>query len=133
MTGNNIDVKIDGTLNASRAIMAQVAVASPSGDNSILCADIGGGTAALRNTVTHSLGGSLGAGGDLRVRQRFITTVRLPGYGGANNDDAAVVTYLTGRNTLVNVPQATATNNVAGGGSGFVNTVSGSPCTQPTP
>ena len=37
---------------------------------------------------------------DIRLRQRQATTVRLPGYGGANNDDAAVVAYLTGRNTL---------------------------------
>jgi hypothetical protein len=70
------------------------------------------------------------AAGDIRTRQRFVTTVTLPGYGGANNNDAAVVTYLAGRNTLVNSPTATATNEVGStpGAGGFVG---GGSCPQP--
>src|SRR5205085_6775639 len=49
----------------------------------------------------------------------------LPGYGGANNNDAAVVTYLTGRNTL---STAAASNTVPTGG-GWVG---GAACTQPS-
>src|SRR5205085_1355466 len=49
----------------------------------------------------------------------------LPGYGGANNDNAAVVTYLTGRNTL---STAAASNTVPTGG-GWVG---GAACTAPS-
>jgi hypothetical protein len=93
-----------------------------------MCADIGG-AGALRNIFTHSLGGNMAAG-DIRVRQRFVTTVTLPGYSGSNSDNAAVVTYLAGRNTLVNSPTATATNEVGvtPGAGGYVG---GAACTQP--
>jgi hypothetical protein len=93
-----------------------------------MCADIGG-AGTLRNTLTHSLGGTMAAG-DIRIRQRFVTTVTLPGYAGANNNDAAVVAYLAGRNTLVNSPTATATNEVGitAGAGGFVG---GAACAQP--
>jgi hypothetical protein len=43
--------------------------------------------------------GSGGAGGtDFRLRQRQSTTVRLPGYAGANNDVAAVTSFVQGNN-----------------------------------
>ena len=128
VTGNSINMQLDGTGNAVTGILAQVAVASPSGDNMNMCADIGG-AGTLANTFTHSLGGNMAAG-DIRARQRFVTTVTLPGYGGANNDNAAVVAYLAGRNTLVNSPTATATNEVGAttGAGGFVG---GAACAQP--
>jgi len=128
VTGNTIDMQIDGTNNPTTGILAQVAVASPSGDNTNMCADLGG-AGALQNTFTHSLGNNIAAG-DIRVRQRFVTTVTLPGYAGANSDNAAVVAYLAGRNTLVNSPTATATNEVGvtAGAGGFVGGVA---CPQP--
>jgi hypothetical protein len=121
VTGNVVDVKLDGTGNAVTGLLAQVAVASPSGDNTSMCADIGG-AGGLANVFTHSMGGTMVAG-DLRLRQRFVTTVSLPGYGGASNDNAAVVAYLAGRNTLANSPTATATNEVGAtpGAGGFIN------------
>jgi hypothetical protein len=133
VTGNSIDMQIDGTNNPTAGILAQVAVASPSGDNSSLCADIGG-AGALRNTFTHSIAAANMPAGDIRTRQRFATVVRLPGYAGAANDTAAVVAYLTARNTLVNVPSATATDGITAGdpgAQGYLNTVGGLPCTQP--
>ena len=54
VTGNIIDIKLDGTGNAVAGILAQSQVASPQGDGSSMCIDIGGATAALRNTFTHS-------------------------------------------------------------------------------
>jgi hypothetical protein len=66
------------------------------------------------------------SGEDIRLRQRQTTTVRLPGYGGANNDNAAVATYLLGRNTAVS---AIAANTVVSGGGGFVG---GAACTAPS-
>jgi len=129
ITGNTIDLQIDGTGNPTVGILAQVAVASPSGDNLNMCANIGG-AGALANVFTHSLGGTPLPAGDIRVRQRFVTTVTLPGYGGSNSDNAAVVAYLAGRNTLVNSPTATATNEVGitPGAGGFVG---GAACAQP--
>ncbi len=128
VTGNAIDMQLDGTGDAVTGILAQVAVASPSGDNTNMCADIGG-AGGLANIFTHSLGGNM-AGGEVRVRQRFVTAVTLPGYAGANNDNTAVVNYLAGRNTLVNSPTATATNEVGvtAGAGGFVG---GGSCTAP--
>jgi methionine-rich copper-binding protein CopC len=121
VTGNAIDVKLDGTGNAVTGLLAQVAVASPSGDSTSMCADIGG-AGGLANVFTHSMGGTMGSG-DLRLRQRFATTVTLPGYSGAADDNAAVAAYLAARNTLANAPAATATNAIGAtaGAGGFVN------------
>ena len=101
ITGNNLDIKLDGAGNAVAGIVAEVAVTGPpaASNTSSLCADIGGAGAAS-NTFTHSLGGAL-AGGDIRVRQRFDGTLRLPGYAGAANIPATVITYLNGRNVEV--------------------------------
>jgi hypothetical protein len=93
-------------------------------DNFTSCVDIGG-AGALANSVAASGSGSIPPNNvDIRLRQRQSTTVRLPGYGGTNNNDAAVVTYLTGRNTL---STAAASNTVPTGG-GFVG---GAACTLP--
>ena len=110
VTGNLFDIKLDGTGNAVNAILAQAAVASPSGDPSSLCIDIGGGS----NTFTHSLGGTL-PGGDIRVRQRFISNVRLPGYVGGGTDVAAAVAYLNSRNTVVSPSTVSITTSISGG------------------
>src|SRR5689334_4022085 len=89
-------------------------------DNFTTCIDVGG--AGVGNSVAGSGSGL----DDIRLRQRQTTTVRLPGYGGANNDNAAVVTYLLGRNTATT---ASATNTVSTGGGGFVG---GAACTAPS-
>jgi hypothetical protein len=75
--------------------------------------------------LANSLAGSGANGGtDFRVRQRFGTTVRLPGYVGGATDTAAVVTFIQGRNTGTETGSAT----VQAPGAGFVG---GVPCTQP--
>jgi uncharacterized repeat protein (TIGR01451 family) len=78
--------------------------------------------------------GNVSAGGvDYRLRQRMLTTVRLPGYVGANNNNAAVATYvLTRPNTASGSGTVSVANNVAGGGGGFINTPGGAQCAQPT-
>lgn len=120
ITGNDIDVQLDGTSNAVNGILAQAAITSPTGDGASVCADIGG-AGAFSNTFTHSLGGTL-AGGDIRVRQRNNGTMRLPGYGGSATDTAAVASYLDGRNTEVSPSTASVqSTGFAGGGA----------CTQP--
>jgi hypothetical protein len=97
-------------------------------DNFTSCVDIGGAGALANNVAGGGSGVTPPNNADIRLRQRQSTTVRLPGYGGANNNDAAVVTYLTGRNTLT---AAAASNTVPTGG-GFVNTPGGAPCAQPS-
>ena len=105
---------------AGNGLFAQAGAGA--GDAGTMCIDIGGAGA-----LANSLAGS-GANGseDFRVRQRFNTTVRLPGYVGANNNDAAVVAFIQGRNT--GAETGSATNNVAGGGGGFVG---GAACASP--
>jgi hypothetical protein len=84
-------------------------------DNFTSCVNIGGAGAA--NNVTGGGSGTIPPNNtDIRVRQRQSTTVRLPGYAGAHNDDAAVVAYLAGRNVLAT---AAASNTVPTGG-GFI-------------
>lgn len=89
------------------------------GDAHPVCLDLSG------NTLTGS--GSGGASGtDVRLRQRFLTTVRLPGYAGANDDNAAVVAFVQASNA--GSPTGLAQNTVATGGGGFVG---GAACPQP--
>lgn len=119
VTGNAIDIQLDGTGNAVTGILAQSAITGP-GNTSSMCVDIGG-AGGLSNTFTHSLGGTM-AGGDIRVRQRNDGTVRLPGYAGGATDTAAVISYLNGRNVEVSSSTATAdSSGFSGGGA----------CTQP--
>jgi hypothetical protein len=93
---------------------------------------IGPGTAtsclALTGNSISSSAGSSGVGFDLS--QTLATTIRLPGYGGANSDNAAVITYVRANQTgaTLTMPTGTASNNVAGGGGGFVG---GAACTTP--
>ncbi|HET6669799.1 MAG TPA: Ig-like domain-containing protein [Pyrinomonadaceae bacterium] len=117
ITGNTISDP--GTFAGEGLFVSAGAVA---GDDHFICADIGG-AGALANSIAGS-----GANGstDFRVRQRFLTTVRLPGYAGANNNDAAVVAFIQGRNN--GAETGSADNNVAGGGGGFVG---GAACTAP--
>ncbi len=65
----------------------------------------------------NSLAGSAVAGlDDFRLRQRFNTTVRLPGYGGAAGDTAAVVAFVQGNNPGAETGSATVDFPATGGG-----------------
>ena len=88
------------------------------GDTYSVCASIGG-AGALSNAIT---GSGANGGTDFRLRQRQATTVRLPGYAGANNNNAAVVTFVQGNNG--GTPTGAAANTVPTGG-GFIG---GAPC-----
>lgn len=95
-----------------------------SGDDPQVCLDIGG-AGVLENSMTGAGSGGL-AGRDFRLRQRFLTTVRLPGYAGANNDNAAVTAFVQGRNA--GAPTGLTQNTVSTGGGGYVG---GTACPQP--
>jgi hypothetical protein len=118
ITGNTI--ANPGTF-ASNGILATAG--STTTDAGLLCVDIGG-AGALANSLTGS--GAVGAT-DFRLRQRFNTTVRLPGYAGSATDTAAVIAFVQGRNTGSETGSATV--NAPAGGSGFVG---GAACAQPS-
>jgi hypothetical protein len=123
VTGNSVNTP--GTINTDfNAIHLNNGTIAAT-DNFTTCADIGGAGALMNSVAGGGKGTTPPNNVDIRLRQRQSTTVRLPGYGGANNNDAAVVTYLQGRNTL---STAAASNTVPTGG-GFVG---GAACTQPT-
>lgn len=79
------------------------------------CVDIGGSGGLVNNVA----GSSDGLGGsEIRVRQRFTSSVHLPNFAGGGTVPA--VTYLRGRNTLSGVGVVTVTSdtpaNLTGGG-----------------
>ncbi len=85
------------------------------GDAGSVCLDAGGALAD-RNHLT--LAGNEAAGGaDIRVRRGQAVNLRMPGYAGGADDDAAVTTYLSGRNdvTTLNVTSP-GTGTYSGGG-----------------
>ena len=53
---------------------------------------------------------------DFRVRQRFSTTVRLPGYVGAAGDTTAVIVFVKANNGVTPTGSATAAFPTTGGG-----------------
>ena len=102
-------------------------------DDFTSCIDIGG-AGALKNDITGSGSGSIPPNNaNLRLQQRFNTSVLLPGYAGPAKDAgdgevAEVDTYLTGRNTLTTV----FANNSAGAVGGYFNSPGGGACAQPS-
>jgi hypothetical protein len=86
-----------------------------SGDAHTVCLKFGGSGAAA-NSITGA-GSAPNGGFDARLRQRMATTVRLAGYVGANNDNAAVQTYVQSQNG--GTPTVSASSSVPTGG-GFV-------------
>jgi large repetitive protein len=86
------------------------------GDNAKVCLTAGG-SGALENSVT---GSGTNGGADIRLFQRFLTTVGLPGYSGANNDNTAVVSFVKGNNG--GTPTVVASNSVSSGGGGYIGT-----------
>lgn len=117
VTGNT--VTNPGTINTNfNGLHLNNGVVSADGFTS--CVDIRGNTLAGSGA-----GSSFPNNADFRLRQRFATTVRLPGYAGAANDNAAVVAFVQANNA--GAPSGNAANSVPTGG-GFVG---GAACAQP--
>jgi hypothetical protein len=90
-----------------------------SGENFTSCVNF------ASNTVN---GSGTGAGGDVRLRQRFDTKVQLPGYAGAA-DGTGVVSFVQSKNPT-GPPSVTELSSTAAGG-GFFNTPGGAACATP--
>lgn len=103
VTGNTVSSPGTFAINGIR-----VDAGATAGDSGTLCATITGNSVAGSGPSTDT---------DIRLRQRFSTTIRLPGYGGANNDTTAVNAFVAGNNAGSDV---SSVENVAGGGGGFV-------------
>jgi len=114
VTGNNIAE--EGTAASARTGIV-VQSGRVAGDTDTMCADV------QSNSITNF-------NNRIRPNERFLTSMRVRGYTGANNDNTAMQNYLTTLNPgTVNV----ASNNVSAGGPGFLNTSpAGSACPQPT-
>ena len=89
-------------------------------------------TAAMCLAFSGNLMTGSGTVADFRLIQGGLATMRLPGYAGANDDDAAVVTFARSLQLFATetTPTGTASNTVASGGGGFVG---GAPCLTPSP
>jgi hypothetical protein len=131
ITGNTIDQpgNTAGTLTLPKNGV-HLNIGTVPGDTYQACAVIGGPGAAANSLATAGKPGDDGAGNltggeDIRLRQRQSTTIRLPGYAGANNADAAVASFVAGNNPTGG-PTVAIGENVAGGGGGFTGT--GSTC-----
>src|SRR5262249_40220890 len=129
VTGNTVGPLGTNTA-AAQGVGIRLNSGNTAGDAYATCAQIGGTSPlTLRNTLTNS--GIAGSDSDYRVRQRFATTVRLPGYSGTTTDTAAVVSFVDGNNVITQpAPGGTATVDAPTTGGGFVG---GAACTQPSP
>jgi Ca2+-binding RTX toxin-like protein len=116
VTGNV--VKEPGTFALNGIRVDAGATAGPPADASTLCVTLTGNNATGSAKAPPS-------DTDIRLRQRFGTTIRLPGYTGANNDTTTVNNFVSGNNT--GSPTVSSVFNVPGGG-GFVG---GAACTVP--
>jgi hypothetical protein len=109
ITGNTITDPGNAVTPASPKRGLWLEAGAQANDSFAVCAAISGN--ALSN------GGSLAPPGvDVRLRQLFSTTVRLPGYAGAATNQTAVETFVAGNN-----PGGTEVDATASGlGGGFV-------------
>jgi hypothetical protein len=98
-----------------------------SGDTYAICAQIGGVGALANSISTSGKDNPAPPDNDFRLRQRQATTVRLPGYGGANNDNTAAQNFIIANNSGDGAPVGLASNTVPTGG-GFVG---GGACAAP--
>ena len=64
---------------------------------------------------------------EFRLRQRIITTVQLPGYTQANDNNTLVPNFIRSNNTGSG-GNGVVSNTVATGGGGFVNSPGGAAC-----
>jgi hypothetical protein len=89
------------------------------------CITIASSVAVQKNIVT---GSGTGGAAEIRLFQRFLTQLGIPGYAGANNDDAAMNSLLAGQNTVtdatppIDTRSVSATNNTGAGGPGYFGT-----------
>jgi hypothetical protein len=121
VTGNT--VKEPGTFALNGIRVDAGATAGPPPDSSTLCANVTGNDATGSAKAPPS-------DTDIRLRQRFNTTIRLPGYTGGNSDSTAVNAFVAASNDPTGptlAPSVSSVFNTPTGG-GYVG---GAACTTP--
>jgi VCBS repeat-containing protein len=124
ITGNTI--ADPGQFALSGMYIQAGSTSGPPADSGKICAAISG------NSMTGSAPSAASGGlADFFLWQKISTTIELPGYTGADNNDNAVVSFVAGNNTPMggSAPSGMAQDNVAGGGHGFVG---GTSCPTPS-
>jgi hypothetical protein len=124
ITGNTI--ADPGQFALSGMYIQAGSTSGPPADSGKICAAISG------NSMTGSAPSAASGGlADFFLWQKISTTIELPGYTGADNNDNAVVSFVVGNNTPMggSAPSGMAQDNVAGGGHGFVG---GTSCPTPS-
>jgi len=133
----NISITNSTLPTAGEALKLNGSTASADGEL-IVCWDVGG--AGAQNTITGdwATGGSQAS---LYLHQRFPQdpgSIRLPGCvpaGAADANDAAVTTYLNGRNSITPGPSAgqvtVLVDHLTGGAGGTTTPFAGGVCTTP--
>ena len=114
LQGNTVDTPNVGAGNITNGLLAQFGAVGT--DDPKVCLTLGGSAAALKN----NLDGGRNGGADLRLRVRFGTLIGVLGYTGANNDNAAMTSFLNSQNVF-GTAGAIVTNNAATG-SGWTGT-----------
>ncbi|HUP63462.1 MAG TPA: putative Ig domain-containing protein [Thermoanaerobaculia bacterium] len=112
ITGNNVDELVNA---ASRNAIYFETGSSLTTETATVCADIASNILLAVTAVD-----------EIRIRQRSNVQIQMPGYGGTLISDAAVKTYIEGRNAAGGT--ALVDHTFA---SAFANTPSGNPCPQP--
>jgi hypothetical protein len=113
VTGNTIENPGSFAINGIH--VSAGSTSGPPADSGTTCAAITGNSVADAGLAT----------ADIRLRQRFNTTIRLPGYAGAADDTTAVNAFVAGNNPGAEV---TSIHNVGGGGNGYLG---GAACPVP--
>jgi hypothetical protein len=113
ITGNT--VKEPGTFALNGIRVDAGATAGPPADAATVCVNLTGNDATGSAKAPPS-------DTDIRLRQRFSTTIRLPGYSGAASDTAAVNTFVANNNDPAGAtppPTVSSVQNTPTGG-GYV-------------
>ena len=118
-----LDANVGANIIEEPGALAQHGIRATAGDTPT-------STATLCLALTNNLLNGSGPVADFRLVQDGLATMRLPFYTGANNDDAAVVAFVRSLQSLntETTPTGISSNNVAGGGGGFVG---GADCSTP--
>lgn len=129
VTGNTLNLN-SSTINQLHGISVNMGTTSTGGAVNG-CVDIGGAGALVNNVVGSS--SSVSGGSEIRVRQRFSSAVRLPGFAGPNNSGATsaanAVAFLAGRNTTT--PGTVSVTVNATGAAGTGTFTGGAACVAP--
>lgn len=107
-TLNSNSINTNSTTSPFVGLLVQAGAAS--GDSGTICANL------TNNSLSGSGGNNGGSDTDFRLRQRFNTTINLPGYMGANNNTAAVVSFVQSQGNTGTGSATVDTNGFTGTG-----------------